>query len=149
MPAPESRKRIRLPFLTRKPVVVDTTLHLAFTVGYAILVITGILAAFALPPSLEIVGGREVTVLWIIGLGVTSALSLAFSLKEKWQRREMVSTSLLLCLLVIYPLAVLISAINAGNQDRVVLASLTLFLSVFPAWRVQYIYRKYRKPKNG
>ena len=132
-----------------KPVIVDTSLHLAFTVTYAIYVVTGILAAFALPPSLEAVGGREVTVFWILGLGVTSAFALLWSLRERWQRREMITGSLLLTFLLTYPLSVLIHGAAKGNLDWVVLSFLTLALSPLVGWRVIFFFRKFRKPKNG
>ena len=89
------------------------------------------------------------TTLWVVGLGVTSLLSFIFSVKEEWQRREMISTSLLLAALIIYPVAMMINAINTENLERAALAFLTLYFSVFPAWRVNYIYRKHRKPKHG
>jgi hypothetical protein len=130
------------------PVLVDTTLHRAFTITYAIYVLTGFVAVFALPPSLEAVGGRELTAFWILGMAVTSVFSLVFSLRERWQRREMISTTALFGFLLIYALAVLINAFADWNIDRLLVGVFSMSYSVFPGWQVQFLFRKFRKPRG-
>lgn len=133
----------------REPVVVDSTLHRAFTALYAIYVVTGILAAFSLPPSLETVGGTELTRFWILGLGVTSALSLWFSLNEKHERRELLTAILLVACLAIYSVAVLVNGFSTWNLDRLMVGTFSLSFLILPLWRVQWFFRKYRKVTRG
>lgn len=132
----------------REPVLVDSSLHHAFTELYAIYVATGIVAAFSLPPSLEIVGGRGLTYLWIFGMAVIAATSLVWSLREQWQRREMICTSLLLMFLFVYVLAVLIAGFATGSLDRILVGVFSTSYLVFPAWRVTFFFRKLRKPRG-
>jgi len=132
----------------REPVLVDNTLHQAFTVTYAIYILTAIIAAFSFPPSIEAVGGVDITRIWFMGLGLTSAFSLVFSLSESRQRREMISTSLLLAFLVAYPLALIVNGANKLNLDLIMVAVFTLSFLPFMAWRVLFFFRKYRKPRG-
>ena len=131
-----------------EPVVVDNSLHRAFTITYAIYIATAIIAAFSFPPSLEAVGGVDITRFWLIGLGVTSAFSLVFSLSEARQRAEMISTGLLLAFLIVYSSALGINAGTQRNLDLLMVAVFTTSFIVAPAWRVQFFYRKYRKPRG-
>ena len=133
----------------REPVLVDSSLHRAFSALYAVYVVTGILAAFTLPPSLESVGGPELTRFWILGLAVTSATSLFFSLNEKRERREMISTILLLACLAIYSAAILIYGFGAWDLNRLMIGTFTLSFLVLPLWRVQWFFRKYRTVPRG
>ena len=132
----------------REPVVVDNTLHKAFTVTYAIYIATAIIAAFSFPPSLEAVGGVDITRIWFLGLGGTSLFSLVFSLQEKHQRKEMVSTGLLLAFLAAYPIALGINAGAKWNADLLMVATFTLSFIPLPAWRVLFFFKKYRKPRG-
>jgi len=133
----------------REPVLVDSSLHRAFSALYAVYVATGILAAFTLPPSLESVGGPELTRFWILGLAVTSATSLWFSLNEKRERREMISTILLLACLAIYSSALLIYGFAEWDLNRLMIGTFTLSFLVLPLWRVQWFFRKYRQVHRG
>jgi hypothetical protein len=133
----------------REPVLVDSSLHRAFTALYGVYVATGILAAFTLPPSLESVGGPELTRMWIVGLAITSATSLWFSLNEKRERKEMISTTLLIGCLAIYSAAILIYGFAAWDLNRLVVGTFTLSFLVLPLWRVQWFYRKYRTVRRG
>lgn len=131
--------------LVREPVIVDSSIHRAFTVLYGVYVITGALASFSLPPSVQAVGGTDLTRFWILGLAVTAATSLVFSLRESRERKEMISTGLLCGFLAIYSAALLINGIGAGNLDRVVIGTFASSFLVLPMWRVMWFYRKYRK----
>jgi hypothetical protein len=133
----------------REPVIVDSTLHRAFTTLYAVYVVAGGLAAFTLPPSLESVGGPELTRFWILGLAVTSLCSFLFSLSEKCERREMISTILLLACLAIYSSALLIYGFGQWDLNRIVVGTFTLSFLILPSWRVQWFYRKYRTVPRG
>jgi hypothetical protein len=133
----------------REPVIVDSTLHRAFTALYAVYVAVGVLAAFTLPPSLESVGGPQLTRVWIVGLAVTSLCSLIFSLSEKCERREMISSILLLACLAIYSSALLINGFAQWDINRLVIGTFTLSFLVLPLWRVQWFYRKYRTVTRG
>lgn len=128
----------------REPVVVDSSIHRAFTVLYGVYVITGILASFSLPPSVQAVGGTDLTKFWILGLAVTAASSLIFSLCESRERKEMISTALLSGFLAIYSGALLIYGFANGDLDRVVVGVFASSFLVFPLWRVMWFYRKYR-----
>jgi len=133
----------------REPVIVDSTLHRAFSTLYGVYVATGAVAAFTLPPSLESVGGPELTRFWILGLAVTAATSLFFSLNEKRERKEMVSTILLLACLAIYSCALLIYGFAEWDINRLVVGTFTISFLVLPTWRVLWFYRKYRQVRRG
>lgn len=130
------------------PVVVNSTLHRAFTTTYAVYILTAILAAFALPPSLEAIAGTAVAQFWFFGLGVTALFSLVFSLKETWQRKEMISTSLLVAFLVCYSGAILWNGIKNELPDLLVVGMFTLSFSVMPSWRVFFFFTKFRNPRG-
>ena len=129
----------------REPVLVDSSLHRAFSALYAIYVAVGILASFALPPSVETVGGADLTRFWIVALGVISTTSFIFSLSEKRERKEMVSTGLLAACLAIYPVALLINGVASWDLNRLVIGVFTVAFLPLPLWRVQWFFRKYRK----
>lgn len=133
-----------------EPVLVDTSLHRAFSTLYAIYVATGVVAAGALPPSLEAVGGRELSLFWILGMAAASLFAFWFSLDERWERREMVAAFLVLGLVFTYALAVLINTFwgSEFSVDRLLVGVFSLSYSVFPAWRVQFFFRKYRRPRG-
>lgn len=131
--------------------LVDATLHRAFTALYAIYVATGVVAAFSLPPSLEAVGGRELTLLWILGMALTSLFAFWFSFNEAWERREMVAAGLVLGFVFSYALAVLWNALwgtGGFNLDRLLVGVFALSYSVFPLWRAQFFFRKYRRARG-
>lgn len=132
----------------REPVLVDSSLHRAFTVTYGIYIAAATIAAFSFPPSLEAVGGTDITRFWLLGLGVTSAFSLLFSLKESRQRKEMISTLLLIAFLTGYSIALLWNSAAKSNLDLLMIGVFTLSFLPAPAWRVQFFYRKYRKPRG-
>ena len=119
--------------------IVDTTLHTAFTALYGIFVLTGIIAIFAFPHPLV------AALFWVLGLGVVSALSLVFSLRERWGRREMISTSILSALLVIYSASVLIWGLQSGHLSGLLVGVFSLSYAVFPLWRVRYLFKRYQK----
>ena len=125
--------------------IVDTTLHTAFTALYGIFVLTGIIAIFAFPHPLVAVTSREAALFWVLGLGVVSALSLVFSLRERWGRREMISTSILSALLVIYSASVLIWGLQSGHLSGLLVGGFSLSYAVFPLWRVRYLFKRYQK----
>jgi hypothetical protein len=135
--------------ILREPVIVDSSLHRAFTALYTVYVATAILAAFTLPPSLASVGGPELTRFWMLGLGITSAASLWFSLSEKRERREMMSTILLCACLAIYSAALLIYGFAEWDMNRLVIGTFTLSFLPLPLWRVLWFFRKYRTVRRG
>jgi len=132
----------------REPVLVDSSLHRAFTITYGIYVAAAIVAGFSFPPSLEAVGGTDITRFWLLGLGITSTFSLFFSLSETRQRKETVSTLLLVGFLAGYSTALLWNSGVKGNLDLLMVGVFTLSFVVFPVWRVQFFYRKFRKPRG-
>jgi hypothetical protein len=129
-------------------VIVDASIHRAFTVTYAIYLTTACIASFSLPPSLQAVGGEDLTALWLLGLGATAAFSLFFSLQESRQRREMISTSLQLAFLISYSVALLWNGVSNWNVDLIMVGVFTTSFSVMPMWRVLFFFRKYRKPRE-
>lgn len=128
-----------------KPVIVDDSLTRAFTVKYTIYFLAGVAAAFAVPPSISEVTSRAYVVFWVLGLAATAGASAVFSLKDKWQRREMISTGLLLCFLASYTIALVATMFGSENPGtRLVLAVFTTSFLVFPFWRARYLYRRLR-----
>lgn len=132
----------------KDPVIVDSSLHKAFTILYSIYILTAIVASFALPPSLEAVGGADLTKFWIVGLGVASVFSFVFSRNRKHERREMLSTCILVGALVVYSAAFLYYGVTQMDLDRITLAVFTSSFAVLPGWRVLFFYKKYRKPRG-
>jgi uncharacterized membrane protein YqjE len=129
----------------REPVLVDSSLHRAFSALYAIYVAAAILASFALPPSVETVGGQDLTRFWIVALGIISTTSFVFSLSEKRERKEMISTALLVACLAIYPVALLINGAAIWDLNRLVIGVFTVSFLPLAVWRVLWFFRKYRK----
>lgn len=132
----------------RPPILVDTSLHVAFAIKYAIYAMFGLLAAVFGAPTLERVAGSGVTQVIGAVILIASVASGFSTLRSPgsviWEKVELYSTITVVSFVSVYcTFAGYLAAVHESDDylSRAVLAAALL---VFPLWRIIQIIKGFR-----
>lgn len=134
---------------TPAPVLVDSSIHTAFTIKYVIYALFGALAALFGSETLEAVAGEPVARVigsLICGLSIAAAIASHFSLNDPvWEKVELYATIATVSFIGTYCAFATWLVVVMGDDSRIPLAMIAAALIVFPMWRVIQIIKKLRR----
>lgn len=133
----------------RKPLLVDSSIHTAFAIKYAIYGLFGLLGAISGSPTLERVAGESIariiaTVIFIASVFAATACISSVKDPEGWERVELYSTISVVSFVSMYCISA-VFLVMQGDVSRASLAMIAAAMLVFPMWRIVMIVRKIRR----
>jgi hypothetical protein len=131
----------------RLPVLVDTSMHTAFAIKYAIYAMFGFLAATFGSETLEVVAGdatARVIGAFICLFSTVAAVAVAHSATSvDWEKVELYATIAVVSFVSVY-CTFATWLVLLGDNSRVALAMIAAALVVFPSWRIIQIIKRLR-----
>lgn len=122
-----------------EPVIVDKTLSRFVAVSYLMLLLWGVFSIVGSAPAVAQTAGHEVGFYWSIAITSITAFAFIGSL-FRWPAIELYAVSALICVIGVYPAAVLILvATDLAHASSVFLAAYVLIL---PVWRLLFLIGK-------
>lgn len=133
--------------LKRRPVLVDNSLNIAFSIKYAIYALFGLTGMIVHIPSLAAVAGEAVATFlaFVVAVsGAAASVCVANSGKsDRWVRWEFITTFTLVAFVAVYNICLIYLAV-IGAGSRVNLAVIATALLVLPVWKLYYILKTSR-----
>jgi hypothetical protein len=132
----------------RKPILVDSSLHTAFAIKYAIYAAFGLLGTVYGPPSIALVAGATVAhtvslIIFVCSI-VAMAATLRSHIKPIWKKVELYSTIGVVSFVSVYFVSAATLAV-LGDSSRANLAIIAIALIVLPTWRILQIIKESRR----